>query len=229
MNFDQYILNKTKRNYNLIGDRFSETRTKPWKNFRFLFEDVSEGADVLDLGCGNGRFFEILKIKNVNYIGIDKSEKLISKAKERYPEADFKVGDGLDIPCPNNEFDYVFSIAVLHHIPSENMRIDFLREIKRVLKPEGKVRITVWNKIDGDKSIYFKNLKDKLLGRMSFRDAFIPWKNGKGEIITERYYHFFKKKELRKLLEKAGLVVDKVFIKGRNTKSNIFVFAKNEN
>ncbi len=228
MNFQRYILEKTRKDYNLIGDKFSKTRNKPWKEFEFLFNELPEKADVLDLGCGNGRFFEVFDEKNVCYTGLDKSEKLILKAKERHPKADFEIGDGLDTPFPDNSFDYVFSIAVLHHIPSKVMRVSFLSEVKRILRPGGEARITVWNKIDGDKKIYFKNLKEKLSGKIGFRDAFIPWKNNRGEVVTERYYHFFTEKELVKTAKKAGLSVKKVFTKGSGVKSNIFLIAQNE-
>ena len=228
MNFERYILEKTRKDYNLIGDKFSKTRNKPWRDFEFLFNDLPEGVKVLDLGCGNGRFFEIFKKKKVDYTGLDKSEKLILKAKDKYPEGDFEIGDGLNTPFPDNSFDYVFSIAVLHHMPSEEMRIAFLKEIKRLLKKDGRARITVWNKIDGDKSIYFKNLKEKIFGKIGFRDAFIPWKNDKGEVVTKRYYHFFTEEELKRVAKKAGLKVEKILTKGKGVSSNIFLFARNE-
>ena len=228
MNFERYILKKTRKDYNLIGDKFSKTRNRPWEEFEFLFEDVEEGTRVLDLGCGNGRFFEFFKGKNVDYTGLDKSEKLILKAQEKFPEAEFVVGDGLDLPFPDNSFDYVFSIAVLHHLPSIETRIAFLKEIKRVLRESGKARLSVWNRLDGDKSIYFKNIKEKLTGKMGIRDAMIPWKNNKGEVVTERYYHFFKKRELVRLTEKAGFKVGRCLVKGKGIGSNIFIFLKNE-
>lgn len=228
MNFDEYILKKTEKDYDLISDKFSETRNKPWKEFEFLFEEMPEGVRVLDLGCGNGRFYQIFKEKKVEYVGIDKSEKLIEKAKENFPEADFVVGDGLDMPFSNDEFDYVFSIAVFHHIPSEKMRIKFLKEIKRVLKKDGKLRLSVWNLISTNKKIYFKNIKEKITGKIGLRDVFLPWKNNQKEVVTRRYYHFFKEKELEKLAEKSGFEVEKIFSKGKGVKSNIFLFAKNE-
>ncbi|MGM0439036.1 MAG: class I SAM-dependent methyltransferase [Patescibacteria group bacterium] len=228
MNFDKYILDKTREDYNLIGDKFSNTRHKPWQEFEFLFEDIPQKAKVLDLGCGNGRFFDALKEKQVDYIGLDKSEKLILKAKDKFPEANFEIGDGLNMPFADDYFDYVFSIAVLHHMPSEETRVQFLKEVKRVLKKNGEVRLSVWNLINAKKSIYFKNFKEKAEGKIGFRDAFIPWKNNKGKVVTERYYHFFKENELKKIAKKAGLKVEKVFTKGEGVKSNIFLFATNE-
>ncbi len=228
MKSEREILRKTKKDYNLISSHFSSTRKRPWRDFEFLFEDLQQGAEVLDLGCGNGRFFEVFKKKGVNYKGVDKAEKLIEKAKNKLPKVDFLVGDGLDLPFSANSFDYVFSVAVFHHLPSMESRIKFLKEIKRVLKSGGEARVSVWNLLETDKKVYFSDLGKKIIGKIGFRDLFLPWKNDKGEVVTERYYHAFKKKELKELAEKAGFVTKKVFIAGEGVKSNIFLFLEND-
>ncbi len=226
MNSERKILKKTKKDYNLIADHFSSTRKYPWKNLEFLFKDIPEGGKVLDLGCGNGRFYEFLKEKNIEYVGIDKAEKLIEKARKKYPEADFRMADALDLPFENNYFDFVISIAVFHHMPSEKIRLKFLNEARRVLKSGGKLKLSVWDLLSTDKRIYLRNPKEKLTGKIGIRDILLPWKNDKGEVATERYYHAFKKKELEKLAEKAELKNIEVFEKGEKHKSTLFLFAK---
>lgn len=223
---DKKILEKTRQDYNLISEHFSQTRNKPWEDFKFLFEDIPAQAEVLDLGCGNGRFSEFLE--EADYIGIDKSEKLIKKARKKYPEADFKVGDGLDLPFKDNEFNFVISIAVVHHMPSKETRLQFFKEVKRVLKKDGEARITTWNYWGGSKKIYFKNLFQKITGKIGFRDVFVPWHDEDGNVITKRYYHFFTKKELKSLIEKAGLEGE-IFEKGEGIKSNIILTLKHAN
>jgi cyclopropane fatty-acyl-phospholipid synthase-like methyltransferase len=49
-------------------------------------EYILPGQKVLDLGCGNGRLFKILKNKNVKYVGVDNSEKLLLEAQKQYSE-----------------------------------------------------------------------------------------------------------------------------------------------
>ena len=71
---------------------------------KFLFKDLKEGEKILDLGCGNGRWYKIFKEKKVDYFGLDNSEKLIEIAKENFPEAKFFVGDALNLPFPDNFF-----------------------------------------------------------------------------------------------------------------------------
>ena len=98
---------------------------------------------MLDLGCGNGRLYKMIEKLNVDYIGIDLSENLIKKAEELYPNAKFYVASALDLPFPDNMFDKIISIAVLHHIPSYKLRIKFMEEAYRVLKKDGQLILTV--------------------------------------------------------------------------------------
>ena len=205
MNFAKFILEKTKENYNLIAREFSATRREIWEELKFLFEGLKEGEKVLDLGCGNGRWSKVFKKKKVDYFGIDNSERLIEIAKENFPEAKFLVGDALNLPFPDDFFDEVYSIALLHHIPSEDFRIKVLKEAKRVLKPGGILILTCW-KIHQWREIFalLKYTLLKLIGRskLDFKDFFVPW--GKKML---RYYHFFTQRELENLLRKVGFEI----------------------
>ena len=95
--YAKYLLNKTKEDYNLIADDFSRTRENIWEEIRFLFDNKKER--VLDLGCGNARYYQLLK--NTDYTGVDFSEKLIEIAKNKYPEAKFQAVDALNLPFPD--------------------------------------------------------------------------------------------------------------------------------
>ena len=144
--YAQYLLKKTTQDYNLIAERFARAREKPWSEFQFLFDDyLISGERVLDVGCGNGRFYQAMEDKKVDYFGVDSSEKLIKIAKKKYPQARFQVAEALNLPFPQNFFDKVYSIAVLQHIPSQEFRLQFLGEARRVLKPNRLLILTAWN------------------------------------------------------------------------------------
>ena len=79
--YAKYILNKTKEDYSLIADDFSRTRSFAWDELKLLVQHITPGDKVLDLGCGNGRLLQIFEDQDIEYIGIDNSEKLIKIAK----------------------------------------------------------------------------------------------------------------------------------------------------
>ena len=207
--YAKYIINKTREDYNLISDDFSRTREYLWEELRPLLDKyICEKDKVLDLGCGNGRYYRYFKEKEAEYIGIDNSEKLIEIAKKKYFFADFRVGDSLNLPFPDNYFDKVVSIAVLHHIPSKDFRMQFLKEAKRVLKKDGNIILTVWKfHRKKEKKLLFKYTLLKIIGlsKLDFRDILEPWGNR-----AERYYHWFSEKELEKLVEKTSFEIEEI-------------------
>lgn len=201
--YAEQLLKKTKKDYNQIAEEFSTTREELWEEMSFLFDDyIIPGDKILDLGCGNGRFFELLKDKDINYIGVDFSEKLIEIARKKYPKVKFQVADALDLPFPNNYFDKIYSIAVLHHIPSKQFRLQFLKETRRILKPNGLLILTVWDlwqKCRTRSSIFkFNLLKISGKSKLDLRDILMDWQR-----MPSCYFHCFTKKELVKAVEDA--------------------------
>jgi tRNA (uracil-5-)-methyltransferase TRM9 len=216
--YAKYLLEKTRQDYNLIADEFSVTRKEIWPELTFLVEDYSaEGEKILDLGCGNGRWFKLFQKKKVDYIGVDFSEKLIEIAKRNCPRAKFQTADVFNLPFPSDYFDKVYNIAVLHHIPSKELRLQSLKETKRVLKPGGVLILTAW-KFHDKKELFllFKYTILKLAGKsgLDFKDVLEPW----GKKI-KRYYHCFSKKELKNLINKSDFKIKQSGII-KNTKGN---------
>ena len=226
--YAQYLIGETRKNYNSIAEEFGRTRRFAWNELFPLARYANSGDRILDLGCGNGRLLQIFNDINVDYVGIDNSEKLIEMAKKEYPDRKFQVADALKLPFPDNYFDKVYSVAVFHHIPSVELRSQFLKEAKRVLKPNGFLILTVWNLwqwIWWKANVKYLALKILGLSNLDFRDVFVPW--GKS---CQRYIHGFTKKELTISIEKAGFKAEKAGIIKRQAGrgSNIYVVAKNK-
>lgn len=228
--YAEYLLKKTARYYNQIADHFSMTRSFIWKDLKPLAQYVFKGDKVLDIGCGNGRLLQLFEDKNIDYIGVDGSEKLIEIAKKKYPKAKFKRGNALDLLFPNNYFDKIYSIAVLHHIPSKDFRLQFLLEAKRVLKPEGLLIGSVWNLWPRPffRKLFLRYTFLRLIGKskLDFKDVFYPWKNQEGAVTVQRYVHAFDKKELGRLTKKAGFKLKKLWVFKKDQRSNIFLVAE---
>jgi len=86
---------------------------------------------LLDAGAGKLSYRHILKPFCTEYRSID--------FRPTHPELDY-VGDIQAIPLPDNSFDTVFSAEVLEHVPDPEKA---LREIYRVLKPQGKLVMSI--------------------------------------------------------------------------------------
>lgn len=78
-----------------------------------------KGKSILDVGCACGGFYNIFKAiaPDINYFGIDISEKFIKIAKNKYPEIadNFFVGSATDMPFADKSFDIVFCGSVQAH------------------------------------------------------------------------------------------------------------------
>ena len=135
-----------KDTYNQIGAQFSASRGYIWPDMKPFLADVPPHASVLDVGCGNGRLLLGLPA-GIDYIGLDFSTTLLEKAVENHPKAHFLE---TDITKPDGWknlplFDYIFCIAVIHHLATRREQIFLLKQIKAHLKPGGKCLITSWN------------------------------------------------------------------------------------
>jgi len=75
-------------------------------------------ADVLEIGCGNGRLYRQLRDLGFagRYTGVDVSESLAASNRSRHPEARWEAGSVYDLPLPPASFDGCFSLYVLEHM-----------------------------------------------------------------------------------------------------------------
>jgi tRNA (uracil-5-)-methyltransferase TRM9 len=210
------LLRIVRKNYEDEARTFDETREKPiWPPLLGMLKQVEPGARVLDVGCGNGRLLKILAEQNVKYIGVDQSEALISICQEKYPEYKFAVEDILNLgELPEYDFDYVFCIAVLQHLPGVDLRLQALKQLKNKIKTGGKIVLSVWNMWPQEKyrKMICKFALLKLTGKnkMDWKDILFDWRAPNSQ-MSKRYYHAFGQSELKKLFKKAGLRVEKMF------------------
>ena len=194
----------------------------PWKTFRVKsLKEVQEflkdkKGNILDLGCGTGRNF--VKINGTIY-GVDFSEQMLKYAKNYAEKNNIKIKlikDNItNLQFKNDFFDSAIFIAVMQCIETSENREKSLRELLRVLKPDGEALISVW---DYDQK-RFKN---------SEKESFISWNYNEKEYL--RYYYLYEKKEFLNLLGKVGFKIVKIMDKGKNfglySRKNIIVVVK---
>lgn len=116
----------------------------PWITNLFKKRGV---RNILDLGCGAGRILAYLAQKGFEMYGIDISEEGIKKAKQRLAQmklyANLRVHSMTErLPYPDNFFNAVISTRTIHHAKIEEIR-EIIKEIERVVKPQGLIFITV--------------------------------------------------------------------------------------
>ena len=92
------------------------------------------GEQILDLGCGTGALTAEIARRGAEVLGVDPSEEMISRAREKFPWLKFEVLDARQLRF-NGEFDAVFSNAVLHWIPEAEQVI---AGVAQALKPGGR-------------------------------------------------------------------------------------------
>lgn len=97
--------------------RFNKERTQPALDLLNRI-DMATPRKVLDVGCGPGNSTQILvqRWPAAAILGIDSSVAMIAKAQADYPQAEWAVMDALHLTYVN-EFDVIFSNAVIHWLP----------------------------------------------------------------------------------------------------------------
>ncbi|BCB97216.1 hypothetical protein JZK55_21380 [Dissulfurispira thermophila] len=129
----EYVISFFDKNLMLHGDRPEAVRWSS-RGQTLHYEAMLDigninGTKILDFGCGKGDFYQFLKYKgiSVEYSGFDINDKLIVLARQKYPEADFRVFD-IDKDVLHENFDYIFLCGVF------NLKIEGLNEvIKNIL------------------------------------------------------------------------------------------------
>lgn len=163
---------------------------------------------VLDIGCWTGQFEQIACKYTKQIVGIDPGVEAIKTAKRLVPKAKFFVGDALNLKFKDNSFNTVTIMDVIEHIP-KGTEIRCLKEIKRVLKPNGYLIISTpyahplsilldpASFLIGHRHYSESQLKN-YLKNIGFKTIEIEYTGGMftmlNAIIETTYKHLFKKK-----------------------------------
>jgi len=99
---------------------------------------------VLDVGCGMGRFMEVVQPYAKEVIGVDLSFAVDSAYEnlKKFDNVHLIQADIFNLPFKNNTFDFIFSIGVLHH--TRDTKKAFIK-LPSILKSEGEIAIWVYS------------------------------------------------------------------------------------
>jgi SAM-dependent methyltransferase len=132
-------------------------RARDWADFqegtvRPVFEAVLErthvgpGTRYLDAGCGSGMAAEMAAARGAEVSGVDAAEAMLSIARSRVPEGDFRTGDLEELPFADETFDVVTGFNSLQYAGNP---VAALREVGRVAKRGGSIVIMTFGNPEG--------------------------------------------------------------------------------
>jgi SAM-dependent methyltransferase len=211
--------------YNRFGDSFSATRHRLQPGVRRVLEMLKGDESILDLGCGNGEFARALAKRGHrgSYLGVDFSLPLLRDAESQpegdalAPSARFLQADLVQLSLKSiqssvtDHWSLITAFAVLHHIPSTELRLNILRTVRELIEDNGRFIHSNWQFLNSEK------LKSRIqrweLAAISESDVdagdyLLDWRDGG---VGLRYVHHFEESELQELAEATSFRITDAF------------------
>lgn len=194
-----------KQIYEYIASEFNVTRAYKWNWITDFINSLPKNSLIYDIGCGSGRNMDY---PNYQFIGFDNCLSFIELCRNKGLKAYYS--EITDIKIRDNNADALICIATFHHLSTYENRIKALQELKRIVKINGKILLSVWAKDQPKKTrITFDHYGDNI----------VFWKKK-----YPRYYYIFQLDELKLLINEVNLNIDNEFYDCGN---NVFILSKN--
>ena len=111
--------------------------------FRDLPSIIGEhvlGTKALDFGCGAGRSTRFLRGLGFEVVGVDISEPMLARARERDPAGDYRLLPAGDVAgVEGSAYDLVLSAFTFDNVPTMEKKVTLFRDLKGLLKPRGRI------------------------------------------------------------------------------------------
>ena len=224
------LIELNRRFYADFGGNFSATRQRIQPGVRKIISFLDGNERILDLGCGNGELARTLAQTGFHgeYLGLDFSLPLLKDA-ESQPGAfpvNFRAADltaNWSASLLTDHFSLITSFAALHHIPSQDLRLNILRQVAGLLAPGGRFIHSNWQFLNSEK------LKKRIqpwetvnlsVADVDAGDYLLDWRAGGNGL---RYAHHFSEEELSQLAAGTGFrVVESFLSDGENGRLGLY-------
>lgn len=191
---DKWGFDRWAENYDISVKDILNDKLNLFEKYDYVLEIIAKKIEeqkiskILDIGCGTCNLYNKLN-ENIDYTGMDQSIEMLLKAKEKFPDLHLRLGNFLDRPFAEGEFDIITSTYAFHHLNDLEKEIA-INYMLKYLKPNGKIII-------GD--LMFESYNE----RIKKRDSLI--KTGRIDLweeIEDEYYSDIQK--LKKYVELLG-------------------------
>ena len=231
--------------YDAIATQWHHTRGKRgvlWPGATVFLQALPIGSVVADVGCGDGKYFPAIWENGCYVIGFDISRPLLKTAfgissadppeSRRISECRqhlrnrpaVGVADCMSVPLKSKSCDAAICIAVMHHLSTEERRVQCLKELARIVKPGGMINVQAWamdqeegsrRRFDATDVFVPFNCQPKYLDKSSdeassksVAEQYAAVYDGaefdekKGLVVFQRYCHLYRSEELAALARK---------------------------
>jgi len=217
----QRLIALNRKFYTDFGESFSATRGRIQPGVRRIIDTLDGNETILDLGCGNGELARTLARNGHRdtYLGLDFSLPLLADA-ESIPEgfsAEFREADLTKLATISEQLSairpwmLVTAFATLHHIPSQELRLDILKTVHKLLSSSGRFIHSNWQFLNSPR------LRQRLRkwsevglaeSDVDENDYLLDWRSGGTGL---RYVHHFDEDELAALAETNAFEIIETF------------------
>ena len=105
-----------------------------------LLGDSGTGRTALDFGCGAGRSSRFLASLGFEVVGVDISERMLDRARERDPGGDYRLLPEGDLSeLREHRFDLVLSAFTFDNVPEPRMRKSLFASLRDLLDHHGRI------------------------------------------------------------------------------------------
>jgi tRNA (uracil-5-)-methyltransferase TRM9 len=194
--------------YRITANSFDQSRQHAWPGWEALLEYLKPPLNVLDVGCGNGRFGLFLVEylgTDIRYHGIDNSPRLLERANQALtavlPNLRLEERDIVENPPDEGQYDLVALFGVLHHIPGFERRQALMRVLAEQVAPGGLLAFACWRFYE------YERFRRRIIPwspglQVEPNDFLLDWQRGEPAV---RYCHYVDDAEHAALVAGTGL------------------------
>jgi ubiquinone/menaquinone biosynthesis C-methylase UbiE len=146
---------------------------------------IKAGQLVLDVACGTGVLAREAASRGGSVVGLDRNEGMLALARRIAPAVEWKAGRAEQLPFPDAGFDAVVSQFSLMFFDDRALAV---REMRRVLKPGGRLAVAVWDRLENSPGYAaMAGLLERLFGPRIAGELHAPFALGDPDALRDLF------------------------------------------